>query len=229
MQSRTALYIFLPIDASKDEVEAAHQAIDNQFSIAGNAIATHIVSTTPNVDTSVAAVAGAVGAGATATTSAAASAPGTLDGNGLPWDARIHSSNQKINGKGLWWAKKGVDDTTRLKIEAELRSTLGAGAAVATEVTQEAPASLPPLTTAAPAGLPPMPGANLPDPAYTAFVKLVADNTNSTANPAGRITEEWLKAILTHYGVAEGSLQNLAHAPTLIAPISEYITNALKA
>ena len=71
----------------------------------------------------------------TASTSAAApaapantAAPGhagavTTDGNGLPWDARIHSSSRAVNADGGWKKKKGVGDVEVARVTAELRAS----------------------------------------------------------------------------------------------------------
>jgi hypothetical protein len=209
--NRTALYIYLPIDASKDEIKSAHDTIDNQFGISAAKVQAHVVSTT-----------GTVAADETETedteTDTTAEA-GQLDKDGLPWDERIHSSNQKLTSAGTWWAKKGVDAAVKAKIEAELKACT-----TSTAVT----AGPPTLNTAG--NLPPMPGSNAApqvDPAYAELVKIVADNMNSPANAAGRITADWLSQVLTHFQIPGGDLQNAAHAPQLVPPITAYLKEQL--
>ena len=74
-------------------------------------------------------------------------------------------------------------------------------------------------------GLPSAPPLNT---LYTELVKFVADNTQSPANPAGRITADWLAEVLTYFGIAEGSLQNLAHAtPEVQAAVDAHLRSAL--
>lgn len=46
---------------------------------------------------------------------------GQVDADGLPWDERIHSSNKKKTAKGVWVARRGVDDITRMSVVNELR------------------------------------------------------------------------------------------------------------
>lgn len=58
------------------------------------------------------------------TESAAPTNPANVDKNGLPWDARIHSDPAKQTDKGVWRKKRGVDDATVAKVEAELRSIM---------------------------------------------------------------------------------------------------------
>ena len=42
------------------------------------------------------------------------------DKNGLPWDARIHSSNHKLTDKGVWQRRRGVTDIEFERIRNEL-------------------------------------------------------------------------------------------------------------
>ncbi len=60
-----------------------------------------------------------------------------FDKNGLPWDARIHSSSKGINADGTWRRRKGIDDATVQAVEAELRAR--GGLAPAAPVAQAAP------------------------------------------------------------------------------------------
>jgi hypothetical protein len=227
MQLRNAILIALAFDATPQEVEAAHDAIDRQFTGAtpGSVDAKYLVTSQ---------VEGATGAVSTTGTgipmqTAATSTTLDLDAAGLPWDERIHSSNRQKTEKNVWRMKRNVDPALKSKVESELRATMGAGVTAAT--TTPPPAA--PVAVAAPAlpgaGLPPIPGAALPDPAYTALVQLIAQNTNSPANPTGRLNDAWVGQVLTHFGVADGSLQNLAHAPQLLPQIDAYIRQALAA
>lgn len=226
MQLRNCILIALAFDASQQEIEHAHNIIDRVYGPNGNAggvdpkylVGVEVKATD---DT-----------GKTASglqTTEASSSNVQLDKDGLPWDERIHSSSKAMTEKGVWRVKRGLDDKLKTKVEAELRATLGATPTAAT-----AEATVAAIAEAATPSLPPMPGAPalpspaaLPDPAYTALVQLIAQNTNSAQNPQGRITDDWVKQVLTHYGVAEGSLQNLAHNPALIPQISDYIKQAL--
>jgi hypothetical protein len=86
-----------------------------------------------------------------------AAAPGTVDKNGLPWDARIHSDPPKLTKKNEWRARRGVDNATVATVEAELRARFGGtpgGAMPAPPAPQQpAPAIFPPN-----AGYPAIPG-----------------------------------------------------------------------
>lgn len=42
------------------------------------------------------------------------------DKNGLPWDARIHSSNHKLTDKGVWQRRKGITDMEFERVRNEL-------------------------------------------------------------------------------------------------------------
>lgn len=43
-----------------------------------------------------------------------------FDKNGLPWDARIHSSNHKLTDKGIWQRRRGVTDIEFERVKNEL-------------------------------------------------------------------------------------------------------------
>ena len=224
MQLRNCILIALAFDATQEEINAAHDVIDRiasgQEGIDPKIIvAAQVSGTTGTVETT----------GTGVTINAAAGAQ-QLDADGLPWDARIHSSNKKLDGKGKWWARRNTAPATVVAVEAELRAALGAA-----PVTSAPPAATPTPTPAASntpplpgATMPPMPGANVVDPAYTALIALIAANTQSSANPAGKLTDEYVTNVLKHYGVPDGNLQNLAHAPQLIPTISEWFTSVLK-
>lgn len=42
------------------------------------------------------------------------------DKNGLPWDARIHSSNHKMTDKGVWQRRRGISDIEFESVKNEL-------------------------------------------------------------------------------------------------------------
>jgi len=62
-------------------------------------------------------------------TQAAAAGHVQLDNNGLPWDARIHSSNKEMTAKGIWVKRRGVDDSVFNSVAAQLRATIAAAPA----------------------------------------------------------------------------------------------------
>lgn len=73
---------------------------------------------------------------------------GQVDKDGLPWDARIHSSNKKKKADGTWTRRRGVSDAEFETIKADL---LGGGVqAPAPAAPQPAP-SLPPVPAFDPA------------------------------------------------------------------------------
>lgn len=47
----------------------------------------------------------------------------TVDSRGIPWDARIHSSNKETVGGGVWRKRRGVEDSVVATVEAELRGS----------------------------------------------------------------------------------------------------------
>jgi len=111
---------------------------------------------------------------------------GALDSQGLPWDARIHSSSKKMTAKNVWARRKGVDDALFDAVVAELRAGAPAAAAPAMPTPNNpipvgylapVPAPMaqmpaPAVPQAAPMGFPPVPQpqqvANSPVPAQIA-------------------------------------------------------------
>jgi hypothetical protein len=221
---RTGLLILIPFDASPAELDTAHDmidriaaggtALDPQYLVNASVPATHDGHT-------------ATGANVTVP---------EVDSDGVPWDERIHSGAKSRTAKGAWTRRRNVDDATFTRISNELKNSVAnnipAPAASAglppppgsTPPPPQQPAGLPPLPGA---GLPPPPGAAVVDPAYAALVKLIADNTQSAANPAGRLTDVWVKQVLEHYQVPEGNLQNLAHMPAVVPTVHQYIAQSL--
>jgi len=224
---RNAILIALAFDATEDEVNAAHELIDRV--VGGSVDPAMLIHAQVNGATG-AMETGGTGQPANFQSTPTTSATPQLDSTGLPWDERIHSSNKKLNGKGQWWAARGVSPATKAKVESELRATLGS-----TATTTPAPAVATPQQSATPVAQPPMPGSNMPpmpgaaqtDPAYTALVQFIAANTQSTANPAGKFNDQYIKDILKHYGVADGSLQNLAHRLDLVPTVQGWLSSVV--
>lgn len=97
--------------------------------------------------------------------------------NGIPWDARIHSSNHKKHGSAPfgWHYKRGVDKELIPVVEAELRELMtvtpepetikvNTGPGVIEEIPVTTPPPPPPGVTAAP--LPPPPPVEEPELRY---------------------------------------------------------------
>lgn len=221
-QLRNCILIALAFDASAAEVEAAHDFIDRCYANGASGIDPQYL------------VSAQVPAQQPAHHTPTAAAPGSVDSKGFPWDERIHSSNKKTNGDGTWVKRRNVPDNVRASVEAALLATMGASQPAAVTPTMTinnaglVTGMVAPSPPGLPTGLPPIPGAAAINPAYTNLVKLIADNTNSTVNPAGRLTDDFVGQVLTHYGVADGSLQSLAHAPAeTISIIDSYLCQQL--
>lgn len=94
--------------------------------------------------------------------------PSDRDFDGLPWDARIHSSNKKKSADGRWMKRRGVSNDTVGKVQAELRAALAANPAPpASAVTPASPVTAPPPPAAPVAPLAPVPPAPAPVPGNT--------------------------------------------------------------
>lgn len=209
---RMMLFIGLALNATPAEIECLHDSIDNFYSRDLNGGLSpqelqNLSTATP---------------GATIVTAAATSTesgkPEGLDAEGLPWDERIHSSNQKKSDNGVWVKRRGVDDAVRNRIKAEIRATLaGAGAAAATTTVVTSPTpntgvvAVPGANVAAMPGLPGATAAPQLDPTYAKLVDIITRNLITPANPQGKINDAWVAQVLTQFGIADGNLQNAAH------------------
>lgn len=113
---------------------------------------------------------------ATAPIAAPAASPAgvVVDAAGLPWDARIHSSNKAFVADGTWRQRRGTAPELLAQVEAELRQTMGlpapaAAAPVAPPVPQPPAANSVFGAAALAAGLPqPVLVPPIPSPAVVA-------------------------------------------------------------
>lgn len=86
---------------------------------------------------------------------------GATDADGLPWDARIHSSGRDKNSDGRWRKRRNVDEAVVTAVTAELRTlveNMRAGRIDVTTHVGERPADVivpPPPVAAAPVPPPP--------------------------------------------------------------------------
>ncbi len=161
----------------------------------------------------------------------AAVATPSVDQTGLPWDKRIHSDPAALTSKGVWRARRGAVPADVVRIEAELRG------GVAHDIGRHCTASIAPVVSAPVAAAPaaPMlapiapiaPAAPVMTP-YMALIKLIGENLHSAENPAGRLSNEWVKQSLTAWNVPNGSIEALATADeTRVQQIVDAIANAL--
>ena len=80
-----------------------------------------------------------------------------FDKEGLPWDERIHSSNHKLTGQGVWMRRRGISDEVYNAVKAELlgkweaaEPIVGAPAPVAAPEPAQAPVVAPAPVAPAP-------------------------------------------------------------------------------
>lgn len=127
------------------------------------------------------------------------------DTDGLHWDARIHSSNHKINSDGRWQRRRGVSDAEYEKVKAELLGvvlapvTLAVDNSFTPQVVAPAPVApvvpepviyAPTPAPAAPVAPEPTPAPAAPEPVINAdtlyqtmFQKLQVGLANQTLKP----------------------------------------------
>lgn len=82
----------------------------------------------------------------------------TVDANGLPWDARIHSSGKTLLADDTWRLKRGVPDDERQAIEAELKQLMAIPVPPAPAVDKDSQAA---EVASAPPPPPPAPSAKI--------------------------------------------------------------------
>lgn len=129
-----------------------------------------------------------------------------IDADGLPWDARIHSSNKKKTTKGVWVTRRGVDDAVYYQVRTELLAQKSvAPVAVATPSipnnTQAAPVQpvqqLAPAPTPAPV-MPQVQGGHTLQTFSANFPMIVA-----TLVTDGKITQDYVNQWKNYFEVAE--------------------------
>lgn len=82
-----------------------------------------------------------------------------IDAEGLPWDERIHASTKERTAKGLWKARRGVNDAAMIqRVKSELLATMALPAGAPAQQTVPAPVFQHPaavVVVPAPVALPP--------------------------------------------------------------------------
>lgn len=169
-----------------------------------------------------------------------------VDHDDLPHDTRIHASTRTKNKDGRWKRRKGVDEATTARVEAELRGIMSlpppapngapAGGHVpappaAVTATTAAPPTAPAPPTAGAVPLPPTTAATPPPPPVVAgpAAPIAAVSPTNFAQlmgwvgPAiatGKLSGETVEATMRGLGVVDGSnvgqLALLAARPDLI-------------
>lgn len=154
-----------------------------------------------------------------------------FDIDNLPWDARIHSSNHKINSDGRWQRRRGVSDDEFNKVKNELLGVpnIIAPAPVEAPVVAPAPVEAPVIAPAPIAPTTPTPAPAAPvvpeinaDLLYqTMFKKLQAGLGNSTLK--GNDIKNLLDSTNAQFGL---QCQNMTQFKDNI-PAIQYIINDL--
>lgn len=125
-----------------------------------------------------------------------------VDAMGVPWDARIHSSNHNKTAKGIWARRKNIEDDFYNQVIKDLKKAMSVGDAA--EVSENVP---PP---------PHEPGTVVPIPPldYPAFAEIVFK-----AIAENKITNLQVGTLLRDMGI--GTFANIAHRPDLIPTVME--------
>lgn len=160
--------------------------------------------------------------------------PVPLDGEGLPWDERIHSGNREMTAKGVWRRRKNTPDDRWDAVRAELKQVMGATgvptpleAHIANDAAQYTDAPTEAARAFAPTiPVPPTPPAAVPAPPPADTASGVPDVTDAIngflmrlteAQMAGTISIEQVQAAAV--GVGLTSVRDVRNRPDLIAGI----------
>lgn len=180
----------------------------------------------------------AQGAPATAATDTKSpvGAPGHIDKDGLPWDARVHSDTRKLNADGTWRLRRNLDPAVKAAVYAELKgapkaptappappATGTAPPAPASTVVPPAPTTALPVSNGVPMGMPNPPDARVVPVA--SFRELMTKINQNLA--AGRLSQAQLNQACAEVGA--GSITELTAQPSLVAPMDAAINRFLGA
>lgn len=123
----------------------------------------------------------------------------TVDSKGMPYDQRIHSASKATTRDGAWRYRRGIEEETIAKVEAELRGE-APPAPIAAPV--EAPAFQPQPNIVVPVAPPPPPMDIKPAHTFETFkaqmIQTIADLVD-----AKKINAEYLQLLKNHFKVAE--------------------------
>jgi hypothetical protein len=140
-----------PVEVMKADAGHASEHRDPAQVFGGAAPAVPLVPAAPSVGT-------AAAPPAAAPTTEVVSTAVELDGAGLPWDQRIHSTPAKKNANGLWRMRRAVDPNLIQTVEAELRAIYPAKVVAPVQTT----VPLPPGPAAVVVPAPPVAGGVVP-------------------------------------------------------------------
>lgn len=156
-----------------------------------------------------------------------------VDSEGLPWDARIHSSSRNLNADGSWRLRRNLNPDILTQVMAELKKTMGTREVMA-QVNTPLPPSATPVAVPAPPvvispPLPPATGISPPVGAapiasggnkFPALMKgIVAMKT------AGSLKDNQVKETLDAFNIP--SLPMLMHRPDVIDEVAAALGIAL--
>lgn len=142
-----------------------------------------------------------------------------VDSRGLPWDERIHSVTQSKNKDGSWRNRRGVEDGQIRSVEAELATRArGMQESQMVSASPAVPFAAPPIPQPAvavpiaptPAPLAVAPPIPIPPPVALVPAAHSLKTFKETLIPTlaklvkdGKLTQEYINILQTHFGVQE--------------------------
>lgn len=142
--------------------------------------------------------------------------PISVDKNGFPWDARIHTSSRATNADGTWRYKRGADKAVIAQVEGELRQLAAIPATPSNVVTLPAPVAVP-APPAPAAVIVPAPPAADPKKAYVDLIEMA-----SKAIGEGKLTTDQLTSAAVAAGLT--AITDLAKRLDLVPQVSSTLT-----
>lgn len=127
---------------------------------------------------------------------------GELDAEGLPWDARIHSSGKsKYKKDNTWTLKRGVSDEEAARVKGEYRNILAQATPMASPEVVLAPLSQPvsaPVVQQAPPALPTMTSGHTVETFKANFPLILGGLITE-----GKVTQDYINQLKAYFKVDE--------------------------
>ncbi len=148
-----------------------------------------------------------------------------VDADGLPHDPRIHSETPTVTKDGRWRRRRGLDNATLVKVEAELRATPSVSLPVGG--TPAAPAIPPPPPVVVVAPPPATPIIPPPPPAANPFgFRALMNKIDGHTGAGGKLSADAMKPVHAEFGATgwpDYVHVRLDKIPALMARIDEML------
>lgn len=158
---------------------------------------------------------------------------GQVDSDGLPWDARIHSSNKKMGTDGKWAKRRGRTEEEYKAVKAEYTSAEEPTPAFVmppvpapSQYAQAPVPTIPPVVSAAVVAAPtpaPMPEAST-EPNIGNILARIQSGFATGRMTAANITEI-VSAVNAGFGSNINNITDISGNPQMVGYVSQLLTN----